>query len=226
MLQVLWLQIIEIDLQTCSCLPEFTTASAHSFFAPNKREFSPRSWHWAMCLAWTSDRSAYHQQSKVGRNLGGHIVHKLNLKDHEGRKTQSQVVPLPLVNRSRLWGQESWQILVCAISETKPHRDHLILPYQFLQTRNKRIKSYTRRKILEPQETWSWQLIANHRLILSGIILIVLHAGNRRNVFILVYTTSEHGNQFWEVNSPKFLSHVGGLAIQISFLFQKYLSPY
>lgn len=48
-----------------------------------------------MCLAWPSDRSAYHQQSKVGRNLDCHTVHKLDLKDHGGKKAQCRVVPAP-----------------------------------------------------------------------------------------------------------------------------------
>lgn len=85
-----WLQIIEIDLKTCSCLSELTTAAAHLFFA--LKNFPPRSWHWASCLARTADRSTHRQQNRVGLDgaSGRHSVHMLHLKDHEGKKTQSR----------------------------------------------------------------------------------------------------------------------------------------
>lgn len=88
--QQLWLQIIEIDLKTCSCLSELTTAAAHLFFA--LKNFPPRSWHWASCLARTADRSTHRQQNRVGLDGASdrHSVHMLHLKDHEGKKRQSR----------------------------------------------------------------------------------------------------------------------------------------
>lgn len=143
MFQQLWLQIIEIDLKTCSCLLELTTASAHLFFAPNKKEFSPRSWHWALCLAWTADRSAHHQQNKV--NVKRHL--RLPYCSHVGserpqRQEDTKQGGSRTVNR--LWAQERWQTLICGASEPRSHgASHLSLPHQFLQTKNKRIKLFT-----------------------------------------------------------------------------------
>lgn len=115
--------------------------------------------------------------------------------------------PVPFVNRRRLRAQGRWNSLIRNIFELWPPRWYIytwhINSYGIKDlniSHGENPVYHKRRETGSFHQTTGW---------FSGIILIVLHAGNKRNVFISVETMSKHENQLWESKLPKYLGHEG-----------------
>lgn len=182
LLQQRWLQIMEIDLKTCSCLSELTTAAAHLFFAlknfPQGAGIEHRVWlgHWQLNISPA-------EWSRARRRLWSPWCSYVGSERPWRQENTKQGFPL-IVNR--LGAQGRWQTLICGISEPQSHGHYIY--HGYINSYRLRIRELNYSHGENPRdhkrhEAGSWYQTAG---LILWIILIVLHAGNRRNVFILV----------------------------------------